>query len=111
LAYDLQAVGVDLRDLWRPGSGITPRYVLGLAGQFPLNSALRAAQRGGPEWRPWDPQLHLLAAIANLLNAANRQRAGKRTNSPIVSPPKKSKPVRRMTVAEIKRRQQARTTN
>ena len=85
--------------------------MLGLAGQFPLNSALRAAQRGGPEWRPWDPQLHLLAAIANLLNAANRQRAGKRTNSPIVSPPKKLKPVRRMTVAEIKRRQQARTTN
>lgn len=111
MAYDLQAVGVDLRDLWRSGSGVTPRYVLGLAGQFPLNSALRAAQRGGPEWRPWDPQLHLLAAIANLLNAANRQRAGKRTNSPIVAPPKKSKPVRRMTVAEIAKRQHARKPN
>lgn len=85
--------------------------MLGLAGQFPLNSALRAAQRGGPEWRPWDPQLHVLAAIANLLNAANRQRAGKRTNSPIVAPPKKAKPVQRVSVAEIMRRQQARTTN
>jgi hypothetical protein len=85
--------------------------VLLLAGQLPPSSALRAAQRGGPEWRPWDPQLHLLAAVVNLLNAANRQRAGKRTNAPLVSPPKQTKPAVRMTVAEIKKRQMARTTN
>jgi hypothetical protein len=52
--------------------------------------------------------MHLLAAIANLLNAANRQRAGKRTNAPVVSPPKRKKTTARLTVAEIAQRQQAR---
>jgi hypothetical protein len=79
-----------------------------MAGQLPGHSALRAAQRGSPEWRAWDSHMYLLAAITNLLNAANRQRAGKRTHGPLVSPPKKSKPTRRLSVAEIAARQKAR---
>ena len=81
--------------------------MLGLAGQFPPESALQAAKRGGYEFRMWTPQAHLLAAAVNLLNAANRQRAGKRTTGPLVAPPKK-KAVRRITVAEIAKRQRER---
>lgn len=76
--------------------------------QLPSSSAFAASVRGGPEFRPWTAELYLLAAIANLLNAANRQRAGKRGSKPIIEPPKaarRSKP-RVVTVAELARRQQ-----
>lgn len=69
--------------------------------------------RGGAELRPWTLELYLLAAVVNLLNAANRQRAGKRGNSQIVKPPKparKTKP-RTITVAEIAKRQQRAAAN
>lgn len=55
----------------------------------------------------WTPQAHLLAAAVNLLNAANRQRAGKRTTSPLVAPPKKRN-VRRISVAQIAAKQRER---
>lgn len=81
--------------------------MLFLVGQLTQSSAFAASVRGGPEFRPWDTQLYLLAAIANLLNAANRQRAGKRGSKPIVEPPKagRSRKPRVLTVAEIARRQ------
>lgn len=99
---------MDVRDLWRPGSGVTPRYVLTLVGQLPSESAFGASMRGGAEFRPWSTEAYLLAAIANLLNAANRQRAGKRGGQPLVKPPtaKRRTPPRVLTVAEIVRRQQ-----
>jgi len=84
-----------------------------LVGQLPPSSAFAASLRGGPEFRPWTSELYLLAAIVNLLNAANRQRAGKRGNAQIVKPPRpeqKSKP-RVLTVEEIMRRQSHATTN
>jgi hypothetical protein len=86
--------------------------VLFLVGQLPQSSAFAASSRGGPEFRPWTSELHLLAAIANLLNAANRQRAGKRGSKPIVEPPKaaRRKP-RVLSVAELQRRQQQRAAN
>lgn len=88
---------------------MTPRYVLSLVGQLPPESAFGSSVRGGAEFRPWSPQLYVLAAIANLLNAANRQRAGKRSGKPIIKPPTSAKPrpTRVLTVAEIVRRQQA----
>lgn len=79
-----------------------------LVGQLPQDSAFAASMRGGAELRPWTLQLYLLAAVVNLLNAANRQRAGKRGNAQIVKPPKpqgNTKP-RTLSVAEIMRRQQ-----
>ena len=87
--------------------------MLFLVGQLPQTSAFAASSRGGPEFRPWTSELYVLAAIANLLNAANRQRAGKRGAKPIVEPPKpgrRSKP-RVVSVAELARRQQQRGTN
>jgi hypothetical protein len=47
-----------------------------------------------------------MAGIANLLNAANRQRAGKKTREPLVKPPTVKRPPRVLSVAEIARRQQ-----
>lgn len=81
--------------------------MLFLVGQLPQSSAFAASVRGGSEFRPWDAQLYLLAAIVNLLNAANRQRAGKRGSKPVVEPPKagRSRKPRVLSVAEIARRQ------
>lgn len=101
---------MDIRGLWWEGSTVTPRYVLSLVGQLPPESAFGASVRGGSEFRPWSPQLYVLAAIANLLNAANRQRAGKRGGKQVIKPPEskvRPKPTRVLTVAEIVRRQQA----
>jgi hypothetical protein len=108
ILFDLQGHGVDLYDLWRSDSGLTPRKVLFLVGQLPMTSAYAASVRGGAEFRPWDTQLYVLAAIANILNAANRQRAGKRSAQPVIKPPKpqQQRKPRVLSVAEIMRRQQ-----
>jgi hypothetical protein len=100
---------VDLRDLWRPNTGVTPRYVLWLAGQLPPESAFHASKQGGVQFRAWTPTLHVLAGVVNLLNAANRQRAGKKTREPLLRAPSSStKPkARRVSVAEIAARQKA----
>lgn len=84
-----------------------------LAGQLPQSSAFAASARGGPEFRPWTSELYVLAAIANLLQAANRQRAGKRGSKPVVEPPKanRTRKPRVLTVSEIQRRQQQRAAN
>lgn len=108
LLFDLQRYcGIDLLDVFRLGSGLTPRRVLWLVGQLPPDSAFSASLRGGAEFRPWTPEMHLLAAVVNLLAAANRQRAGKRGSKPVVQPPKQErrKATRVLTVAEIVRRQ------
>ena len=101
-------MGVDLRDLWRPDAGVSPRLVLWLVGQLPPESAFHASLRGGPEQRPWTTTGHLLAGVVNLLYAANKQRAGKRVGSLPVRPPKGVKPKPRgrvVSVAEIAARQ------
>lgn len=72
-----------------------------LAGQMPEQSAFAAAHRGGSEFRPWTTQTYLLTAITNLLFAANRQRGGKPTRKPMVSPPDPSKKARKVTVAQL----------
>lgn len=110
LVHDMQQLGVDLRDLWRDGSTLTPTYVLWLVGQLAPESALWASQRGGPQWRPWPIGNQLAAASLNHLAAANAQRAGKRPK-PVVTMPRESRPKGRVvTVAEIKARQQQNPT-
>jgi hypothetical protein len=94
-------------DLFRPGGLLSPRKVLWLAGQLPPESALHASLRGGSEFRAWTPTAHLLAGVVNLLNAANRQRAGKRTRDPLVRPPTARPKARVLNLAEIAKRQRA----
>lgn len=86
--------------------GVTPRFVLWLVGQLPPDSAFGASVRGGNEFRAWTPSLYLQASIVNLLNAANRQRGGKRGNRPLIKPPTAQRKPRVLTVAELSRRQQ-----
>lgn len=106
LVYDLRTIGVDLRDLWRAGATLTPRYVLWLTEQLPDTSAFVASCRGGRQWRPWSFNNQLMAAAVNQLGAANSQRAGKRPKT-LISLPKDTKPrkTRVITVAEIAARQ------
>lgn len=89
---------------------MTPRYVLWLAGQLPPESAFRASQQGGQAFRSWTTTSYLLAGVVNLLNAANRQRAGKKTREPLVRPPSMKPKARTVTVAEIAARQRAMDT-
>jgi len=109
LLFDLQSIGVDLRDLWRPGTRVTPRYVLWLVGQLPQSSAFAASMRGGAEFRPWTTDTYLLAAVVNILAAANRQRAGKRGGKPVVKPPQaqRARPARVLSVAQLAARQKS----
>lgn len=80
--------GVDLRELWRSGSDLTPRAVLWLVEHLPQDSATNASIRGGPHHRAWTTDTYLLAAAVNTLAAANRQRAGKAMRKAPVQPPK-----------------------
>jgi hypothetical protein len=56
-------------------------------------------------FRPWTPEMYLMAAAVNLLAAANRQRAGKRGAKPVVTPPRVDHKPRVLSVAELARRQ------
>ena len=96
---------MDLRDLWRDDPRVTPRYVLRLVGQLDDTSALAASMRGGGEFRSWTLQNTLLAAAANMLHAANQQRAGKKSITALIKLPKR-KPRRQVVrVADILARQ------
>lgn len=87
---------MDLRDLWRDGTDLTPRLVFWLVEHSPADSATYAAMKGGAEYRPWTIETYLLAQVVNLLAGANHQRAGKRMRKPPVQPPKpKVKPEQR----------------
>jgi hypothetical protein len=97
----MQGLGVDLRDLWRDDTQLTPRYVLMLVEHLPDSSAIASSHRGGREHRPWTFETHLLAATVNLLYAANRQRAKKSTPKPLITAPKRKTKARRITVAQI----------
>ncbi|HTF54482.1 MAG TPA: hypothetical protein VK735_44170 [Pseudonocardia sp.] len=89
LVADLRSVyGVDIRDLWRDDSRLTPRSVLWLVEHLPQDSATIAKAKGGPKHRVWTSEAHLLALIANLLHVSNRQRAGKSARKPLITPPK-----------------------
>jgi len=95
-------MGVDLRDLWRGSTTVTPRYVLWLVGQLPDTSAYHAALRGGPEFRAWTLTNTLLAAAVNLLHAANHQRSGKKRGfRPLVEPPQKRQKARVVRIADV----------
>jgi hypothetical protein len=104
LLYDLQTIGVDLRDYWRPGTGVTPRYVLWLVGQLGADSAFSASMRGGSEHRGWTSMTYLQAATVNLLHAQNRMHAGKKTKEPLVKPPAHKRRERRMSVTDVRAR-------
>lgn len=73
-----------------------------LAEQLPESSAFVASMRGGREFEPWTLQNVLLAATANLLHAANHQRAGRKPSRPLVQPPQPNRrPARVVRIADV----------
>lgn len=55
--------GLDLRDVLRPGAGLSSRRALALVRQLPPESATVAALRGGAEFRGWGPDRYLMARL------------------------------------------------
>lgn len=106
---ELADKGIDLRDVYRPGGGpsrLTPRRVLALVEHPREGGPLWAALASTPpdlDAKPaemghhgWTFDRHLLAAIVDLLQAANYQRGGGKGTKP-TPVPRPSSPKRRMT--------------
>lgn len=78
---DLQRYyGTDLRDLFRPGSGLTWRRLRALVANLPPDSAL-ARTMVGPD-SVWTLETQLLAAVHDRLSEANWQRGNAGAKSP-----------------------------
>lgn len=70
--------GIDIRDLWIEGSGLTPRKVLVRLSLLDDSSAYWAAKRGGAKFRGWTTErytnyltIDLLQYILYTLQKAN----------------------------------------
>ncbi|MFD7539566.1 MULTISPECIES: hypothetical protein [unclassified Streptomyces] len=72
--------GTDLRDLFRPGSGLTWRRLRALVVNLPTDSAL-ARTMVGPD-SVWTLETQLLAAVHDRLSEANWQRGNAGSKSP-----------------------------
>ncbi|MET9147300.1 hypothetical protein [Streptomyces sp. NPDC004042] len=72
--------GTDLRDLFRPGSGLTWRRLRALVVNLPSDSAL-ARTISGPD-AVWTLETQLLAAVHDRLSEANWQRGNAGSKSP-----------------------------
>jgi hypothetical protein len=59
-----------------PDSDLEPREVLWLIEHMPPDSAWAASAQGGPQFRGWRIDTYLLAAVVDVLQAANYQRGG-----------------------------------
>lgn len=55
--------GVDLSDVVKPGSGVTPSVVLTLLRQLPVGSRTIADMRGGEQFRDWNNTQYQLATV------------------------------------------------
>lgn len=65
----METYKVDIRDLLRPGTGVTPRWVLALVKGLDVNSRFHAQKRGGQQFRYWDESRYALVAIADAVRA------------------------------------------
>ncbi|MBB5934575.1 hypothetical protein FHS42_001622 [Streptomyces zagrosensis] len=72
--------GTDLRDLFRPGSGLTWRRLRALVTGLPADSALGRAI-AGPD-SVWTLETQLLAAVHDRLSEGNWQRGNAGSKSP-----------------------------
>lgn len=101
---------VNLLDAFAAEPRLTPRAVLWLVEHLPEDSATLAAIRGGPQFRAWTSPMYIQALQANLLFAANRQRAGKATRTPMIKPPteKKAAPKKILDLKTIQARLKSR---
>lgn len=59
-------LGLDLLDVLRDGSGLTPRLAIAYIRQLPVESAFVARMRGGAEFRGWNQDRYMLADLIDL---------------------------------------------
>ncbi|CAM4098454.1 D site-binding protein [Nocardia ninae] len=59
--------GLDLRDIFVAGSGLSPRRCMALIAHLPHDAAFVAAWRGGPQYRGWDEDRYLAVAQVNAI--------------------------------------------
>lgn len=68
LIADLKSYyNVDLRDVLRDDSGLSPRLVLTYVRHMPLESATVAELRGGQHFRGWSPELYRLTDLLDAI--------------------------------------------
>lgn len=89
--------GVNLSDVLVEESGLSPRLVIAYIRNLPIDSATAAALRGGDQFRGWDTQTYLLAAVVDAVNqntfafvSANSKKKPK-APEPIERPEQKTK--------------------
>lgn len=61
--------GRDIRDIFDPDSGMTPKVALALIDGLPVGSNFEASQRGGRKFRGWNEDRYLNVMIANSLQS------------------------------------------
>ena len=70
LAGDLLEVyGIDLRDVLRPESGLTPLFLLALIRGLPMDGRFNSERRGGQEFRGWDAGRYVDVATVNAVRS------------------------------------------
>jgi hypothetical protein len=95
----LQYCGVNLVVALKPGSGFSPRQLLALIHQLPVESRTVAAIQGGPEFRSWTPDTYLLAAVID----AVRENTWAFVSANSKKKPKPPEPVKRPGKAKKKK--------
>lgn len=70
IACDLtETYGIDLRDIFREDSDMSPRWLLSHIKNLPLGSRYYSEQRGGQQFRGWDESRYAAVATVNAIRA------------------------------------------
>ena len=65
----LETYAIDLRDMFRDDSGLSPRWLLTHIINLPVSSRFYAEQQGGQQFRGWDESRYALVATVNAIRA------------------------------------------
>lgn len=81
--------GVDLVDLYRPASGLTPRAALALLARLPAESKTVALMEGADDWRTYvgrDAHWYALADLYDAVNQNTRATGNWKRKAPKIAP-------------------------
>ena len=65
----LETYGIDLRDMFRDDSNLSPRWLLINILNLPYGSRFYAEQQGGQQFRGWDESRYAAVATVNAIRA------------------------------------------
>lgn len=111
LLADFERYYTGLPELMR--SGASPRYLLSLIRQLPMESNTTAQMRGGEEFRGWGVDQYLLANLTDAVNAAtyaivaSNSKSKPKPPEPVYRPDKATKKKRANSFAMMAARQMA----